>query len=154
MTTTTRRLAALLLILSALVVPIPATAATIEVQNGTMALPSVNLSTAQTGNADSTNTMDRGNMRGAALLKIVSTIGATPTVTVNILGSMDNVNFFNVAYALAATPETTVVAAITITTATTNYYILRPFHPWRYLKINMGSNTNVTLTVDGYASIN
>lgn len=111
----------------------------------------VNLSTAQTGNADSTNTMDRGyTLGGACLLKITSTIGATPTVTVNILGSMDGTNFYNVAYAVAATPETPVVAAITITTAVTGYYILRGNHPWRFLKINMSANTNVTLTVDAF----
>lgn len=111
----------------------------------------VNLSTAQTGNADSTNTMDRGyTLGGACILKVVSTIGATPTVTVNILGSADGTNFYNVPYALVATPETPVVAAITITTAVTTLYILRPAQPWRFLKINMSANTNVTLTVDAF----
>jgi hypothetical protein len=109
----------------------------------------VNLGTAQTGNADSTNTLDRGyTLPGAVLLKVTTTIGATPTVTLNIVGSMDGTNFYNVAYAVAATPETPVVAAITITTATTNYYILRPGHPWRFLKIVATANTNVTLTYD------
>lgn len=112
----------------------------------------VNLSTTQTGNADSTNTMDRGyTLGGACALKIVSTIGATPTVTVNILGSPDGTNFYNVPYALVATPETPVVSAITITTAVTTIYILRPAQPWRFLKINMSANTNVTLTVDAFA---
>jgi|SRR5262245_6052781 len=108
----------------------------------------VNLSTAQTGNADSTNTADRGGERGAALLKIVSTVGGTPTVTVNIQGSMDGVTFFNVAYATTAAPETPVVTALTITTATTGNYILRPNMPWRYLKLVYSANTNVTLTAD------
>jgi hypothetical protein len=150
----TRRLIALLLILGGLLAPMPAPAATIEVQTGTLTLPGVNLGTTQVGNADTTNTMDRGNMRGSGLLKIVSTIGGGPTVTVNILGSMDNTNFFNVAYALQASPETVTSAAITITTATTGYYILRPYHPWRYLKLNYSANTNVTLTADAWASIN
>ena len=111
----------------------------------------VNLSTAQTGNADSTNTMDRGyTLGGACALKIVSTVGATPTVTVNILGSPDGTNFYNVPYALVATPETPVVSAITITTAVTTLYILRPGQPWRFLKLNYSANTNVTLTVDVY----
>jgi hypothetical protein len=111
----------------------------------------VNLSTAQTGNADSTNTMDRGfTLPGAVLLKVTSTVGATPTVTVNIQGSMDGTNFFNVAYATSAAPETVAVAALTITTATTSYYILRPGHPWRYLKLVYSANTNVTLTVDAF----
>ena len=111
----------------------------------------VNLQTAQTGNADSTNTMDRGyTLGGACMLKITSTIGGGPTVTVNILGSADGTVFYNVPYALVATPETPVVAAITITTAVTTVYILRPAQPWRFLKLNMSANTNVTLTTDAY----
>jgi hypothetical protein len=111
----------------------------------------VNLSAAQTGNGDSTNTMDRGyTLGGACALKIVSAIGATPTVTVNILGSPDGVTFYNVPYALVATPETPVVTAITITTAVTTLYILRPAQPWRFLKLNYSANTNVTLTADAF----
>lgn len=53
----------------------------------------VTLSSAQTGNGDSTNTLDRGGSTGAALLKITSTVGATPTVTVNIMGSADGTDF-------------------------------------------------------------
>lgn len=125
-----------------------ASAATIEVVAGTQSLGAVNLQTAQTGNADSTNTADRGALRGSCLLKIVSTVGGGPTVTVNLLGSADGTNFYNVAYALVATPETPVVAAITINSATTGYYILRPGHPWRFFKLAMTANTAVTLTSD------
>ena len=111
----------------------------------------VNLCTTQTGNADTTNTMDRGyTLGGPTLLKVVSTVGATPTVTVNILGSMDGTNFNNVPYSLIATPSTFVLTAITITTATTNYYVLQSAQPWRFLKLNFSANTNVTLTVDAY----
>lgn len=109
-----------------------------------------NLSTAQTGSADSTNTVDSGAGTGAVLLKITSTIGATPTVTVNILGSADGVTFFNVPYSTAAAPASVVVAALTITTAVTNYYYLTANYPWRYLKLNYSANTNVTLTVDAW----
>lgn len=126
--------------------------ALVDASSGTPASPAAaNLCTSQTGNGDSTNTADRGGLRRAALLRIISVVGSTPTVTVNILGSMDGTNFFNVAYALPATPETLTVAAITITTAVTGLYILRPEHPWRFLKINLSANTNVTLTADLYA---
>jgi hypothetical protein len=141
-----------LLILAAVVAPLPASAATIEVQTGTLTLPNITLCTALGGNVDSTNTMDRGNMRGATLLKIDSVAGTT--VTVNIVGSMDNTNFYNVAYATAAAPETVTVAALTITTTTTGYYILRPFMPWRYLKIVLSANTGMTITATASASIN
>lgn len=120
--------------------------ATLSSWNITSGAESVTLGTAQTGNTDTTNTLDRGPQRRAALLQIVSTVGATPTVTVNILGSMDNVNFYNISYGAASAPETPTVAAITITTATTTYAHLRVDQPWRYLKLNYSANTNVTLT--------
>lgn len=135
-----------LALIVALAVPVPA--AVIEVLSGTMNLLPVNLQNAQTGNADSTNTADRGALRGSCLLKITSTVGGTPTVTVNLLGSADGTNFYNLAYATAAAPETVAVASFAITSATTGYYILRPGHPWRFFKLNMSANTNVTLTSD------
>lgn len=139
-----RTLWSLLLVLA---LACPAQAAVIEVQTGTMVLPGVNLCTTLGGNVDSTNTIDRGAIRRPGLLKIVSVAGATPTVTVNILGSMDGTNFFNIGYAVQSTPETVTVAAITITTSTTAYYVIRD-GPWRFLKLNLSANTNVTLTAD------
>lgn len=145
----TKRILAAVLVALVLLAPMPASAVVVS------AIPltstGVNLSTAQTGNADSTNTMDRGyTLGGAVALRVTSTIGATPTVTVNILGSPDGTNFYNVPYALVATPETPVVTAITITTAVTTLYILRPAQPWKFLKLNYSANTNVTLTVDAF----
>ncbi len=65
---------------------------------------------------------------------------------------MDGTNFFNVGYALAATPETVAVAALTITTSTTGYYILRGDlrgdHPWRFLKLVLSANTGMTISAD------
>lgn len=136
----------------ALVLPAPGSAAVVEVVAGSQNLAPVNLGTGQTGNTDTTNTADRGTLRAACLLKITTTVGATPTVTVNLVGSMDGTNFFNVAYATAAAPETVTVAAITITSATTNYYVLRPGHPWRLFKGVFSANTNVTLTTDLWCS--
>lgn len=133
-----------------LALAIPSQAGVIEVQTGTQVLPSVNLGTAQTGNTDTTNTADRGALTRVGLLKIANTGGAGPTVTVNILGSMDGTNFFNIAYCTAAAPETVTVAAITLTTTATNYYILRAGHPWRFVKLNYSANTNETLTADVY----
>lgn len=111
------------------------------------------LSNAQTGNAVSTNVLDRAGERGSALLKITTTVGATPTVTVDIQGSADGTNWFNAAYATAAAPETPAVAALVITTAVTGYYILRPDHPWRFLRLNYTANTNVTITADVYDAV-
>lgn len=123
--------------------------ATIVAQH-TQDLPNtVNLSTAQTGNGQSTNVCDRGGDIGkAGLLKLTTTIGSTPTVTIAIEGSADGTNWFNIAYCLPATPETVAVANVVITTAVTNLYILRANHPWRYLRLTYSANTNVTTTAD------
>jgi hypothetical protein len=111
-----------------------------------------NLQTAQTGNADSTNVIQRiqGDVnQRAPILRIVSTIGATPTVTVNIKGSADNVTFWNIPYSpLAAAPGDWTTAALVITTAVTALYALAPNQSWTFIKVVMTLNTNVTLTTD------
>jgi hypothetical protein len=145
MTRLRRAIAALVLVSTSWA---PAGAAVVTYPAGSRDYGYANLGTAQTGNVDTTNTVDRGTLRRAGLLTIVSTVGGGPTVTVNILGSADGVTFYNVPYALVATPETITVAAITITTATTGHYVLRGDHPWRFLKLNYSANTNVTLTAD------
>lgn len=123
--------------------------ATVPAISGGAQPNAANLSTAQTGNGQSTNIVDRGAAcERAALLKIVSTVGATPTVTVAIEGSADGTDWFSVAYADPATPETPAVATFAITTATTTRKILRPNHPWRFLRLTYSANTNVTLTAD------
>lgn len=112
----------------------------------------VALSTAQTGNGDSTNTAQRVMQRivaGGAVI-ITSAIGATPTVTVNIQGSVDGTTWFNVPYSLVATPRTFVLTAITITTAVTTTYLLQENIPYRFLKLVYSANTNVTLTSSAY----
>jgi hypothetical protein len=125
--------------------------ATVAAFGGGTAPNAANLSNAQTGNADSTNVVDTGAGTGPVLLKITSTIGATPTVTVNIQGSPDGTVWYNIPYSDSATPTTVAVAALTITTATTSYKHLQPNYGWRYLKLVYSSNTNVTLTVDAWA---
>jgi hypothetical protein len=107
-----------------------------------------NLSAAQTGSGQSTNVVDRGSSTGPALVKITTTIGSTPTCTYAIEGSPDNTNWFPVAIADSATPETVSVATFVITTATTVYKILRTGHPWRFLRLTYSANTNVTNTTD------
>lgn len=112
----------------------------------------VDLSDAQTGNGDSTNVANRGTEgigRPGAVV-ITSTVGATPTVTVNIQGSANGTHFHNIPYALVATPSTFVVSAITITTAVTTTYLLQANQPWAYLKLVYSANTNVTLTATAH----
>ncbi len=107
-----------------------------------------NLSAAQVGNGVTTNIADRGGATGPALLKITTTIGATPTCTYAIEGSADGTNWFNVPYADSATPTTVSVATFVITTATTAYKIIQPNVPVRFLRLTYSANTNVTNTAD------
>jgi len=127
--------------------------ATLAAQAGTGFPNIVALSTAQTGNGVSTNIADRASTlggdndaTGTALLTIVTTIGATPTCTYAIEGSVDGSDWWALPYADAATPETVSVATFTQTAATTMRKILRPWHPWRFLRITYSANTNVTNT--------
>lgn len=108
----------------------------------------VNLSNAQTGNGASTNVADRGATTNAALLKITTTVGATPTCTYALEGSPDGTNWFNIPYADSATPTTIAVATFAITTATTVYKLLIVDFAWRYFRITYSANTNVTNTAD------
>lgn len=110
------------------------------------------LGTAQTGNGDTTDTLDRGGADGPGVVKLTTTIGATPTCTFDIQGSIDGVTWWNVPYALTATPTTFVVTAITITTAVTNHYLLQTGQPWRYLKVARSANTNVTVTTTAWVT--
>lgn len=111
----------------------------------------VNLASAQTGNGQTTNIADRGpRNQKAGVIKITTTVGATPTCTYLIEGSADGTNWTAAAYADSATPETVSVATFAITTATTVYKIIRTDHPWRYFRITFSANTNVTNTVDAY----
>jgi hypothetical protein len=94
---------------------------------------------------------------GGGLIVITSTIGATPTVTVNIQGQVGNGAWANLEYALVATPTTWVTTALTITTAVTNlYYIRNPslnvgVPGFQQIKLALSANTNVTLTASYYA---
>ena len=113
----------------------------------TLAYPG-NLQTNQAGNADSTNIIRRqGIINGrAAILRIVTNAGTT--VTINIMGSYDGTNFFNIGYSpLSAAPTQFTFAALVITTATTNLYYL-PDTDWVYLKLVQSLNTGMTPTSD------
>lgn len=116
---------------------------------GTLVNGSANLCTAQTGNGATTNIVDRGlQCVPAALLRIITTIGATPTCTYLVEGSANGTDWAPAPIADPATPETVSVATFAITTATTTLKYLRPNHPWRFLRITFSANTNVTNTVD------
>ena len=113
-------------------------------------MATVNLSTAQTGTGPSTNVVDRGGAVGPVLLKLVTTVGATPTCTYAVEGSADNVTFFSIQYADSATPQTLVITTATVTSATTVRWLIPANIPVRYLRVTYSANTNVTNTLDAF----
>jgi hypothetical protein len=104
------------------------------------------LCSAQTGTGDSTNTILDLDWARPSAVKVTTTVGATPTVTVNIQGSIDGTTFYNIPYALTSAPSTFVLTALTITTAATTVYLLQSGQAWNYVKLVFSANTNVTLT--------
>ena len=100
--------------------------------------------------AETSGVIDRAGYRGPAALVVANVAGGSPAVTLDIQGSVDNVNFYNVAYALVATPNTAAVAAIAITTSATTTYLLLPDQAWRYLRVVTSAITAETTTVTYY----
>jgi hypothetical protein len=91
--------------------------------------------------------IDRQKRSGGGALVITSLIGTVPnTCTANIQGSVDGVNWFNIPYALVATPRTFVVTALTITTSVAVTYLLQEAVYWRYLRVAMSASTNIKLS--------
>jgi len=106
------------------------------------------LANAGTGNATSSIHASTGRyFTNDLLLRIVTTVGSTPTAKFDIEGSVAGGSYANCNYALIATPNTLVADEITITTATTNVYRIPP-QQLDHLKVVVSSNTNVTYTID------
>jgi len=97
----------------------------------------------QAGTNFSSGVLDKRSYN-TTTVAITTTVGATPTATVNIQGSLDGVNWFNVPYRTPAS-DTSANAALTITTATTTVVYIDPKFV-RYLRVVVSANTNVTFT--------
>jgi hypothetical protein len=116
-----------------------------------------NLANAQTGNGVSTNVAQRrgdSNTLRPSLLRIVTTVGATPTCTYLIEGSPDGSSWFPLPtqdITAAGAPGTLTSATFTITTATTTWKLIPVDLPWAYVRVTFSSNTNVTNTADVFA---
>lgn len=94
--------------------------------------------------------VDRGMYRGPCALVMSNVAGGSPTVNVDIQGSVNGTHWYNVAYALVATPNTVAVAQIAITSTATTTYLLLTDQAWRFLRITTSTVNNDVLTVDFY----
>jgi hypothetical protein len=106
------------------------------------------IATAVTTDGVSTNVLDRGETTGVATVTFVTTVGATPSVTVQIEGSLDNSAWSPLSTADSATPTVFSSATFTITTATTTVRIVNPSSAARYIRVTLSATTNVTSTID------
>ena len=87
---------------------------------------------------------DRGDLVGPGAVVLTSVIGTAPqTCKVDIEGSVDGTTFYNVPYALIATPSTFVVTQITVTTSVSTTYLLQSAQPYRFLRLKFSSSTNI-----------
>jgi hypothetical protein len=107
-----------------------------------------NLQTAQAGNADSTNTLQRPyESYRQCILRITTNAGTT--VTLKILGSVDGTTFTKIPYSvMSVAPNGYTTADIVTTTAKTELYALMPGQPWNFIKVNQSANTGMTPTSD------
>jgi hypothetical protein len=109
------------------------------------------LGTGQATNADTTNTWDSGVAEVKSLpvlVRIVTTIGATPTCTYTISGSVDNSSFSPLSYADINSLGTVTATPFVITTATTVVKVVPVGQRYRYIKVTYSLNTNVTNSAD------
>ena len=106
------------------------------------------LSIAQVAGGVTTNVVDREATLGPAQIVIVTTIGATPTCTYQLEGSLDGTNWNPLSSADSGTPTVFTTTTFVITTATTTTRIVSPTVAWRYIRLTLSAITNVTSTID------
>jgi hypothetical protein len=87
-------------------------------------------------------------VRQPTLVRFVTTIGATPTATYNIQGSVDNTNWSTLTFSDSATPATFISTTFALTAAATTVKIVKAGQQYRYLRVVLTAVTNVTSTID------
>lgn len=101
---------------------------------------------------------DHGNYGGSGGIVLTSVIGTAPVTTlVDIQGSYDGTNWYNLAYATVAVPQTALYAQLTITTATaTTYKILGwndvGFIGQRFIRLRFTASTNIIISANYHQS--
>lgn len=107
--------------------------------------------TGSTGNNTHTAVLMPQDYEGLALEFEVTAIGATPTVTYKYQGSMDGVNFYDLAYITDAN-DTVAVATRTATTVSKQIaFLSNPLaRNYRYIRLVTSANTNVTYRAEAW----
>lgn len=104
---------------------------------------------AATGNA-ATSVFDLGkhHVANVVAVRVVTTIGATPTASFDIQGSNDQATWSSLNFEDSGSPGTFAPTPFVITTATTVVKYVALAQKVRYIRVNVTSNTNVTYTID------
>jgi hypothetical protein len=118
----------------------------------TSAVPTTGAGSTTTGHFSKTtfytDVIDRGAATSGGAVVITSVIStATNSVLVDIQGSVDGTNWFNIPYSLVATPRTFVLTQLTITTSTAVTYLLQELVFWRYLRLKHSTSSNISTVV-------
>lgn len=121
-----------------------------DARNSAAAPGVVTIANAQTGNGVSTDVADRGasHKRGGTVVRIIAGAGATPTCTYQIEVSADGASWVNATYADFSTPTVDSTASFSLTTDSVVRKIIKHPTTWRYVRVTMSANTNVTNTID------
>lgn len=108
----------------------------------------VTLAAQVTGNGVSTNIAERGPSHKSGCLRFITAVGSTPTATYAIEVSPDGTNWVAATWADVSTPTVTSTATFAITTATITTKIVFQPTVWRFIRVTVSANTNVTTTID------
>lgn len=111
-----------------------------------------NLGSGGTGNGTPVDLSEQpGKMPTSLIIEVLAAIGATPTSTNHLEGSVDGTNYFQLAYKTPSS-DTPSTANITITAAGRTYYYLHELitRHVRFIRWRISANTNVDLDVTAY----
>lgn len=124
--------------------------ATIPAEDSAVAPGVATLSDGQTGNGASTNVADRGesHKKNGTMIVVSTAAGATPTCTYQIEVSVDGTTWVNATWADSATPTSDGTGTFALTTSTRVKKIVKHAQNWRYVRVTMSANTNVTNWID------
>ncbi len=103
---------------------------------------------------------DRRFRSGDGAVVLTSVVSTAPnTVAVDMQGSVDGVNWYDIGYSTMAAPQTAAYAQLTITTATATVYKLlgaaiTGSNPWRWFRLKFTSSTNIVISAFLHQSAN
>lgn len=122
-----------------------------KIARGSAIAPGViTIAEAQAGDGVTEDIADRGTSHkiGGTSIRIIAGAGATPTCTYQIEVSDDASTWSNATYADESTPTVDSTSTFDIVSDSVVRKIIKHPTTWRYVRVTMSANTNVTNTID------